>query len=196
MQVDSFPSVRVLRSHKRSRSPEPECERPVVRLCMGLGFHEADFLQKRLTIDSRSMSRRTTPEDWVRQTGGLTIDSPVIMQLEDAVMHDGSSLAMEYESATAPTSPYLLPSSLSSNQVLPQFPPHTDPLPPSSSPHLNTLTANSGSFTHHVGSPQSATTFSPDSQMPPRKQRFTMGPRSDCEKCQLGVKGHWMHPNF
>jgi len=26
-----------------------------------------------------------------------------------------------------------------------------------------------------------------------RKQRFTMGPRADCEKCLLGVKGHWMH---
>lgn len=26
-----------------------------------------------------------------------------------------------------------------------------------------------------------------------RKQRFTMGPRADCEKCRLGVKGHWMH---
>jgi hypothetical protein len=27
----------------------------------------------------------------------------------------------------------------------------------------------------------------------PRKQRFTMGPRTDCEKCRLGVKGHWVH---
>ncbi|KAA1471294.1 hypothetical protein DENSPDRAFT_929449 [Dentipellis sp. KUC8613] len=26
-----------------------------------------------------------------------------------------------------------------------------------------------------------------------RKPRFTMGPRADCEKCRLGVKGHWMH---
>jgi len=26
-----------------------------------------------------------------------------------------------------------------------------------------------------------------------RKQRFTMGPRADCQKCLLGVKGHWMH---
>ncbi|PSS22647.1 hypothetical protein PHLCEN_2v3013 [Hermanssonia centrifuga] len=26
-----------------------------------------------------------------------------------------------------------------------------------------------------------------------RRQRFTMGPRSDCEKCRLGVPGHWMH---
>jgi hypothetical protein len=26
-----------------------------------------------------------------------------------------------------------------------------------------------------------------------RKQRLTMGPRADCEKCLQGVKGHWMH---
>ncbi|KAJ7592705.1 hypothetical protein C8J56DRAFT_779214 [Mycena floridula] len=27
----------------------------------------------------------------------------------------------------------------------------------------------------------------------PRRQRFTMGYRSDCEKCRLGLKGHYMH---
>lgn len=26
-----------------------------------------------------------------------------------------------------------------------------------------------------------------------RQQRFTMGPRADCEKCRLGIKGHWVH---
>ncbi|KAG0705010.1 hypothetical protein DFH29DRAFT_997063 [Suillus ampliporus] len=26
-----------------------------------------------------------------------------------------------------------------------------------------------------------------------RKQRLTMGPRADCLKCRMGVKGHWMH---
>ncbi len=26
-----------------------------------------------------------------------------------------------------------------------------------------------------------------------RRQRFTMGPRADCEKCRMGVKGHWIH---
>ncbi|KAI6005471.1 hypothetical protein EDD15DRAFT_2211944 [Pisolithus albus] len=26
-----------------------------------------------------------------------------------------------------------------------------------------------------------------------RKQRFTMGPRVDCIKCRMGVKGHWVH---
>lgn len=28
---------------------------------------------------------------------------------------------------------------------------------------------------------------------PSRKQKFTMGPRNDCLKCRMGVKGHWMH---
>ena len=27
----------------------------------------------------------------------------------------------------------------------------------------------------------------------PKKPRFTMGPRADCEKCRLGVPGHWAH---
>ncbi|KAI0060791.1 hypothetical protein BV25DRAFT_1827332 [Artomyces pyxidatus] len=27
----------------------------------------------------------------------------------------------------------------------------------------------------------------------PRRPRFTMGPRADCEKCRLGVKGHSVH---
>jgi hypothetical protein len=26
-----------------------------------------------------------------------------------------------------------------------------------------------------------------------QQQRFTMGPRADCEKCRLGIKGHWVH---
>ena len=26
-----------------------------------------------------------------------------------------------------------------------------------------------------------------------KRPRFTMGPRSDCEKCRAGVKGHWGH---
>lgn len=39
-------------------------------------------------------------------------------------------------------------------------------------------------------SPESSFVQLPQSQ---RKLRFTMGPRSDCEKCRLGVKGHWMH---
>ncbi|KAJ6546538.1 hypothetical protein DFH09DRAFT_927299 [Mycena vulgaris] len=28
---------------------------------------------------------------------------------------------------------------------------------------------------------------------PAGKRRFMMGPRANCEKCRLGVKGHWVH---
>ena len=34
---------------------------------------------------------------------------------------------------------------------------------------------------------------SPSSGPAGRKQRFTMGPRVDCVKCRMGVKGHWVH---
>ncbi|KAH9048216.1 hypothetical protein EDB84DRAFT_291255 [Lactarius hengduanensis] len=30
-------------------------------------------------------------------------------------------------------------------------------------------------------------------QAPPRRSRFTLGPRPDCEKCRLGVPGHYAH---
>lgn len=30
-------------------------------------------------------------------------------------------------------------------------------------------------------------------QAPPRRSRFTMGPRPDCEKCRLGIPGHYAH---
>ena len=33
----------------------------------------------------------------------------------------------------------------------------------------------------------------PSSQGSTLKKRFTMGPRTDCDKCRLGVKGHYMH---
>ena len=46
-------------------------------------------------------------------------------------------------------------------------------------------------FANSPTSPMSIS--SPTPTVSNRKQRFTMGPRSDCEKCRLGVKGHWMH---
>ncbi|KIY50987.1 hypothetical protein FISHEDRAFT_57120 [Fistulina hepatica ATCC 64428] len=45
-------------------------------------------------------------------------------------------------------------------------------------------------------SPGTSHSSSPVSPMTPRKQqRLTMGPRSDCEKCRMGVRGHWLHFN-
>jgi hypothetical protein len=33
----------------------------------------------------------------------------------------------------------------------------------------------------------------PRSNTSRRQPRFTMGPRADCEKCRLGIKGHFVH---
>ena len=32
-----------------------------------------------------------------------------------------------------------------------------------------------------------------NNKKPKRKVKFTMGPRSHCEKCKLGIKGHSSH---
>ena len=43
-------------------------------------------------------------------------------------------------------------------------------------------------WSHGIGS--GSMSWSPAS---PSKRRVSMGPRADCDKCRLGVKGHWMH---
>ncbi|KIK95249.1 hypothetical protein PAXRUDRAFT_827208 [Paxillus rubicundulus Ve08.2h10] len=37
------------------------------------------------------------------------------------------------------------------------------------------------------------TTDAPSSSNTNKKHRVTMGPRADCIKCRMGIKGHWMH---
>lgn len=60
----------------------------------------------------------------------------------------------------------------------------------SESRHNDTLPTGSGSISMGKSClPPS----SPCSSGPGRKQRFTMGPRVDCMKCRMGVKGHWVH---
>jgi len=46
-----------------------------------------------------------------------------------------------------------------------------------------------------ISSPSSQRLSVPATPIPPsaRKQKFTMGPRGDCEKCRMGLKGHWVH---
>ena len=44
-----------------------------------------------------------------------------------------------------------------------------------------------------MGSPMNILPPSLKSTIPRKQPRFTMGPRADCEKCRLGVKGHFVH---
>jgi len=90
------------------------------------------------------------------------------------------------------------------------LPPQTElPIPQGQGPMIRVLpaTPSDSPITTHQDQTTSSQTPLPTSQPSPmamsptnspspvanRKQRFTMGPRSDCEKCRLGVKGHWMH---
>lgn len=55
-------------------------------------------------------------------------------------------------------------------------------------PHTRVAFALSSSV-----SPQATPMLSSPKLPTPKKQRFMMGPRADCEKCRLGVKGHFVH---
>ncbi len=66
---------------------------------------------------------------------------------------------------------------------------------------LSATSVSDAPFAAHATQPPTPSVqFAPldanaDLQAPPiaRKQRFTMGPRADCEMCRMRVKGHYMH---
>jgi len=69
------------------------------------------------------------------------------------------------------------------------------PATPSDSPitHQDQTARSQALLPTSQPSPMAMSSTNSPSPVANRKQRFTMGPRSDCEKCRLGVKGHWMH---
>lgn len=69
------------------------------------------------------------------------------------------------------------------------------PATPSDSPtaHQHQIIHNQAPSPITQSSTSPMTISPPNSPAASRKQRLTMGPRSDCEKCIQGVKGHWMH---
>ncbi|KAF8061580.1 hypothetical protein FPV67DRAFT_1509477 [Lyophyllum atratum] len=73
--------------------------------------------------------------------------------------------------------------------------PPTPALPPLSTAYIDapqTRPSTPGAQTG-ASSAMLVTSFAAADVTSPRKQRFTMGPRTDCIKCQLGVKGHSVH---
>lgn len=87
-------------------------------------------------------------------------------------------------------------SSASSHHISPTpshfFSPPAHDTHTSSAPHTPSLHDEAQAPDNGMHPPQTHDLSRPP--LPPaRKQRFTMGPRADCEKCRLGVPGHWMH---
>ncbi|KAG1756486.1 uncharacterized protein EDB91DRAFT_18411 [Suillus paluster] len=77
--------------------------------------------------------------------------------------------------------------------------PGTSPYGSSNQQELHSGPTQNHDFVQSTSSGMSFPPPPPTSQYPGlisssgRKQRFTMGPRADCLKCRMGVKGHWMH---
>jgi len=204
---------------KRARSPASPTtveSRPTKRL--SLGGCDRTTISRRMACSP--IRARQTSEDWVVQTRSLRIgrdsNSPAADPksfapiLEDVPREFGQGfngpvdtdedMVMEFEET-------------SYDSYAPVTCPPNSPVKISISPtHLHQHEQDQQhSFTSHpqddfgLSYPQSpphrqssdqmhdSQTWPPVPPTPNKKQKFTMGPRNDCEKCRLGVKGHWMH---
>ncbi|KAI0736668.1 hypothetical protein C8Q72DRAFT_801061 [Fomitopsis betulina] len=184
MEVDmsaSTDTFRVTRS-KRARSPtspDPN-QRRLKRPSLG----------PNACLPMPPTRTRYGSEDWVKQTRTLSIDAPLAVQgaafigaqgvatIPGAVrggdqMMDTAMFDEDVAMTSSPPRPRVGIDAHSEPSMPLQEPTLIGPVPPSA--------------------PDASITSPNPQQSAPRRQKFTMGPRSDCEKCRLGVKGHWAH---
>jgi len=204
---------------KRARTPDsdgPYDHRPYKRVSMGLADSlPALFAQAGPGIDSSS---RHPTEEWVVQARALRIDSPSApcTPLESTENADTSSRFnmgedenMTLDTDESPPSQQLKKIPLQSHDPpLLGLPPPSDPVPhppqqyqqplpsPSIASQMDPFSAaidqelffeSQSVYGHTRPMP------GPDAPTHSKRQRFTMGPRADCEKCRLGIKGHSVH---
>ncbi|KAL0947062.1 hypothetical protein HGRIS_013203 [Hohenbuehelia grisea] len=167
-----------------------------------------DLLQPPLTASSATSSRFSS-EDWVKQADGLRLDSPMSGFQDYGSEHGAPSDDMEMDDdiQAVQRSPSLPPSMGRRAQAQATIDgPH--PLREGHVPHTSSLWHTAGAlsteatlmprdFAVHASAGHSnvdsGVEVSMDDLGNKRKPKFTMGPRADCEKCRMGVKGHWMH---
>ncbi|KAF9009404.1 hypothetical protein BDQ17DRAFT_1421592 [Cyathus striatus] len=209
-----------MKGSKRARSPDDHSpiERPLKR-------YSLDTSSSGLRQSASANSSRHPSEDWVKQTGGLTIDSPILQTFvelnepqEDGGMSQDIDMVVEpqFEGPVMPLHrPQLHP--LHTTNIGINVLHHSDI--PMSTHHLQPFDNTDTTKTHGPAiklippTPMSVMgqpSFSFSESAPPpnlspmstspltpggtaRKHKFTMGPRADCEKCRLGIKGHWVH---
>ncbi|KAJ7219139.1 hypothetical protein GGX14DRAFT_434766 [Mycena pura] len=214
----TIPSTRSV-SAKRARSPDSPSERPIKRLSLATGGPLTSSENTR-SFPSASSSRHSS-EDWVKQAGGLSIDSPLFPLTDATIPELGCStdegMVIDTDESLISRRPLLPPlrtespddSTMHSQEQAPhpQFgSTHTSEITPPpgflSLPAINILPATpellsstQPSIPSYEAMSISPTALYPTSGSPTKRQRFMMGPRANCEKCRLGVKGHWVHLN-
>ncbi|KAJ7582855.1 hypothetical protein C8J56DRAFT_831822 [Mycena floridula] len=197
MEIDvlsprSYIRMRNISNSKRARSPDDgPMERPTKRLVLAFG----SATQSRRNSSSASSSRHTS-EDWVQQAGGLTIDSP--LSTTPKPFFPDEDVPMDLDASDEPERPPLplLQTSFNAQQLvhsqLQQLLPDINVLPPT--PEIEITAATRPSTPCDSPGPMNISPTGSFLASPSRgRQRFTMGPRPDCEKCRLGLKGHYMH---
>ncbi|KAG6919940.1 hypothetical protein DXG01_013289 [Tephrocybe rancida] len=168
-----------------------------------------------LTIDSPNVSGFGLPEDRDEDmnmdsdyTDSIPEDPPLLAQRPDlppiqtAHMHFAHTLFRQHQqhtplSATSsvPTPPgplvtVLPPSPCISTTTTPVY---NDVTPMQSQVQTQAPTRPATPVDDPAGSSAMLVSSPMGSFIAPRKQRFTMGPRADCMKCQMNVKGHSVH---
>ncbi|KAG6828216.1 hypothetical protein H0H93_015012, partial [Arthromyces matolae] len=203
--------------NKRPRSPSPN-DLPNKRPSLAIDRFKVAYSSGDVTPQSPASSSRFPSEDWVHQADGLSIDSPVILkddQDEEMNMDSDEPIPIKVQAKRPTLHPiqtsqtnmahlslfrqyhHHTPSSATSSSMhtppgplVHVFPP-TPPIPSSAS--IDVLPMQTRPSTP-VNDPSSISVMDLSSPEPsfttPRKQRFTMGPRADCIKCQMNVKGH------
>ncbi|KIP04805.1 hypothetical protein PHLGIDRAFT_180855 [Phlebiopsis gigantea 11061_1 CR5-6] len=93
---------------------------------------------------------------------------------------EASSLLSQHISSTTSLHSYQYPSPLASSDSL-------------SVPSPQTHSSSNFPSPAQTPAPAFDQMPAPSTRDTSKKPRFTMGPRADCEKCRLGVPGHWAH---
>ncbi|GJJ12019.1 hypothetical protein Clacol_006257 [Clathrus columnatus] len=206
MQVDAIYFSNANISNKRLRSsvsPSPS-ERPSKRMSMGPESNVAtpsfanSSLPEDFTMNEGSISTETRGrlEDWVTKTGGLKLDSPSTSGFGQLLYTTPLPEGREWTPSVTDTTIItplpdlrLLNDSLISKAIRTSTEELVDAHMHNTEPSLST-SSDSNEDTSLLWLSSTITTPLPQT---PRKSKIKMGRRADCEKCRLGVKGHWMH---
>ncbi|THU92171.1 hypothetical protein K435DRAFT_780340 [Dendrothele bispora CBS 962.96] len=217
--VSSFPVSKRARSPEESNDYP---ERPSKRRSLATGENTSLAFPRYGLQRIYPKNVRHLSEDWVQQANDLKIDSPLnsspeALDNENAMVSEDSDMTITCNNAQSEpySKPHLPPLQTTFESFLSSRsrPNHSDvssfPLPsqPQQSflPTINVLPptpditappkfASLPSVASSNDSPMSVNS-SPISSLssPSRRHRFTMGPRADCQKCRMGVKGHSVH---
>jgi len=201
---------------KRAHSPDgSHGDRPAKRVLLATGDVNIGYRHFSTSFINGS---RYPPEDWVQQAGGLTINSPIFsltanhssLQVPDVEMsvdpdESGVSLPRTLAPPLVSQHQHTQPPNILDPRYSGKMQPVSDVVSPTP---ISTVPLSKNESEERHPSIQASTPIdsSPDAMVlsspvtsfsqissPSIKRRVFFGPRIGCEKCRLGVKGHFIH---